>query len=289
MRRLAFLPVVVASVAVLAGCGGANAEKPASGADQSRVSHAGPQHVHGLGINPADGDLFIATHNGLWQAPTGRSKAERVGDVTADLMGFTVVGPDSFLASGHPSPQSDSPPQLGLQRSIDGGQSWQTVSLLGEADLHVLRAAERRIYGVDSGTGAFLTSSDAGESWEKRTPPAPVLDLAIHPDDSNRLIAATERGLFSSTDTGQTWRALRDDVTGLLAWPAEDTLYLADGSGQVARSANGGRTFKPAGSAASRPEAFAANARHELYAAVNGGQVLMSTDGGTSWRTRSTP
>jgi hypothetical protein len=31
----------------------------------------GPVHVHGLGINPADDALFIATHTGLYRVDEG--------------------------------------------------------------------------------------------------------------------------------------------------------------------------------------------------------------------------
>lgn len=280
--------LALAAAALLAGCGGSDKPAPSS-ADDSVVSDAGPQHVHGLGVNSADGALYIATHSGLWRAPEGETTARRVGDLRHDLMGFTVVGPDHFLASGHPDAREDLPPQLGLQRSSDRGRSWETVSLLGQADLHVLRAAGERIYGVDSGTGALLTSDDEGKSWDERTPPAPVFDLAVAPDNAERVVAATEGGLFASGDTGRTWRPLRDDIAGLLAWPAADALYLVDGNGQVSRSADGGREFERTGSVGAQPEAFAANGPRELYAAVHGGEVVMSTDGGAGWETRSTP
>lgn len=182
--------------------------------------------MHGLGINPADDALYIATHSGLWRAPAGQSKAKRVADIYHDLMGFTVTGPDRFLASGHPDARHDLPQQMGLQRSSNAGRSWQTLSLLAKADLHVLRAAGKRIYGVDSGTGAVLTSADGGRDWQQRTAPAAVFDLAMAPGAADRVVAATEQGLFASTDTGRTWRPLRDDTTGLLAWPARNVLYL---------------------------------------------------------------
>ncbi len=285
---LLLLALVAFAAAVVAGCGG-NDDASTSGAGDSVVSDAGPQHVHGLGVNPADGALYIATHSGLWRARDGETRARRVGDVQHDLMGFTVAGPNEFLASGHPDAQHDLPPQLGLQRSADAGRSWKTVSLLGQADLHVLRAAGQRLYGVDSGTGALLTSADRGRSWQQRTPPAPVFDLAVAPGHAERLVTATERGLYSSTDTGRTWRPLHDDIAGLLAWPTKDALYLVEANGGVSRSTDGGRQFRRVGEVGAQPEAFAANGARELYAAVHGGEVVMSDDGGQSWRTRSTP
>jgi hypothetical protein len=218
VRRFALALLVVAA-ALVAGCGSSGDQGSGRRGDEVLVVQAGHQHVHGLGVNAADGDLYIATHNGLWRARAGQIKAKRVGHVQHDLMGFTVVGPDRFLASGHPALHDDLPPQLGLQRSTNGGEDWDTVSLLGAADLHVLRAAGSRVYGVASGTGAFVTSANGGRSWQQRTPPAAVLDLAIAPGDPSRVVAATQTGLLASTDTGLIWRPLRRGLTGLLAWP----------------------------------------------------------------------
>jgi len=287
MKRLLVL-LTAAAALLVAGCGG---DDPTStgAADDGLVVDAGPEHIHGLGINPADGALYIATHRGLWRAPEGQSKAQPVGDTRHDLMGFTVAGPDRFLASGHPGVPGDLPPQLGLQRSTDAGRNWQPVSLLGRADLHVLRAAGPRIYGVDSATGVLLTSADGGRSWDQRTPPAAMFDAAIAPGRPARLVAATEQGLFSSADTARTWRLLRGDTAGLLAWPAKDALYVVGADGTIARSRDGGRRFARVGSVGAQPESFGAHGSRELYAAVHGGTVLVSTDGGKSWRTRSTP
>jgi len=163
------------------------------------------------------------------------------------------------------------------------------VSLLGEADLHVLRAAGARIYGVDATTGRFLTSADGGRAFEERSPPAGVFDLAIDPADADHVVVATERGLFASPDTGRRWRPLRGDLAGLLAWPSSERLYLVDGSGTVSRSSDAGREFERVGAVGSRPEAFAADGAGALYVAVHGGEVLASDDGGATWETRTAP
>ena len=286
MRRLSLAPALIAA-AVLAGCGGGQSAGPATG--ESLISDAGPQHVHGLGVNPADDALYIATHRGLWRASADERKARLVGDVYHDLMGFTIAGPDEFLSSGHPDARHDLPPRMGLQRSSDRGLSWKTVSLLGEADLHVLRSSADRLYGVDSGTGALITSGDGGGSWQQRSAPAAVFDVAIAPGAPGRVVAATEQGLFTSRDTGRTWRPLRDDMAGLLAWPSKEALYLVGGDGMVSRSPDGGRTFERVGEVGGQPEAFMADGSRELYAAIHGGRIVMSDDGGRAWRVRSAP
>ena len=87
-RVRALLAVGAATlVLVLAGCAGA-------GDEVSRGDDVGPEHVHGLGVNPADGALYIATHTGLFRMPRGSDDSERVGDRLQDTMGFAVAGPD---------------------------------------------------------------------------------------------------------------------------------------------------------------------------------------------------
>lgn len=305
-RALAAVTAVPLLAAVLlAGCSGSgsddqtagspSADSPPSvsttgknGPEAQVATISGADHVHGLGVNPADGAILIATHNGLWQVPPGASEAERVGDSRDDLMGFSVVGADSFLSSGHPGPDSDLPPLLGLQRSADGGSTWQSVSLLGEADLHVLRASGEQIYGVNSTTGSFLTSANGGESWETRQVPAPVIDLAIAPDDPLHLVASTDGGIYDSRDGGVNWHSLAADGPGLLTWPASDSLLMVDASGTVTASDDGGRGFSDAGSIGAAPEAFSSG-DDRLLASVDGGRVLISDDQGQTWTTAVEP
>lgn len=97
----------------------------------------GPIHVHGLGIDPADGSLFIASHTGRFRVGKDSRKAVRVEDRYQDTMGFSIVGPNRFLGSGHPDArEQELPPLLGLIESTDAGRTWQPISLLGEADFH---------------------------------------------------------------------------------------------------------------------------------------------------------
>ena len=264
----------------LVGCGGAPDRSPSG---TSGASDSGPLHVHGLGINPANGALVIATHTGLFRAMPGEQRARRVGDLYQDTMGFTVVGPDRFLGSGHPDARADLPPLLGLIRSEDGGSTWDPVSLLGEADFHVLRAAGRQVYGFDSTKARFLVSGDGGRSWDERVPPDPLFDLAIDPGHAERIVGSGEAGLFSSRDAGRRWRRLSRDRAGLLAWAG--ALYLIDARGRVQRSGDAGRSWTGVGDVGGQPAAFAASDR-ELLVALHDGTVKLSTDGGRSWSVR---
>jgi hypothetical protein len=252
----------------------------------------GPVHVHGLGVNPADGSLFIATHTGLYRTAEGESQATRVGESFQDTMGFTVVGPNRFLGSGHPDLRQDLPPLLGLIETTDAGVNWEPVSLLGEADFHVLRSAGARVYGYDVTNDRLLASADRGRTWEELERPGPMLDLAVHPRERNHLVTAAEGAmgpaLFASRDDGKSWRPVGQTI-GLLAWPAPDRLDTVTLNGEVLRSADGGASAERRGEIGGEPAAFVAEGPADLYVALHDGTFKRSVDGGLRWNIRSLP
>ena len=256
------------------------------------ITDAGPEHVHGLGINPKDGALFIATHTGLFRAGPREVRARRVADRFQDTMGFTVVGPDRFLGSGHPDGRERLPPFLGLIESRDAGRTWRAISLQGRADFHVLEAAGRTVYGFGSDfqtrTERLLVSEDGGRRWDERSAPGSLIALAIDPDDRGRLVASTDRSLIASGDGGRQWRRLRS-AAGLLAWPARGRLFHVDASGRLRASDDGGERWTAIGTVGGKPAALEAQTARELYVALHDGTVKRSRDGGRSWSIRSRP
>ena len=227
---------------------------------------------------------MIATHTGLLRAGPGERLAQRVGDSQQDTMGFTILGPDKFIGSGHPDERANLPPLLGLISSDDAGRSWTPVSLLGEADFHVLRASGRRVYGFDATRGRLMVSRDGGRAWKQRRPPAPLFDLAVDPVDADRIVVSSEAGIALSRDAGQTWRPLDASRAGLLAWQP-DGLTLIDGDGRVQRSTDLGGSWTEIGEIGGRPAALSAD-RGELLVALHTNLVKSSSDGGKSWRLR---
>jgi photosystem II stability/assembly factor-like uncharacterized protein len=284
VARTSSRALILALAAVNASCGGRD---DGSGTPPQTPAGNGADlaHIHGLGVR--DGNVYIATHYGLWVAPSGQLKARRFGDSRQDIMGFSLVAGRRFLGSGHPAPgDSGQPPNLGLIESRDGGRTWKNVSLLGEADFHVLEASGTQVYGVNSADGQLMASSDGGRAWDRRTPPAGVFGLAIDPREPEQIVASTEKGVFASLNAGRGWRPLRDDIGGLLAWPRPDALYLLDGEGGIQLSRNGGRDWKGTGNIGGQPAAFIANG-DELYAALHDGTVKVSTDRGRTWSLRA--
>jgi hypothetical protein len=83
LRRAAGL-CLGAGLLMLAGC--ASEDEPAADAALPEVTleeDPGLAHVHGLGVNPADDLLYVATHFGLWRVDD--DGAERVGNHYLDL------------------------------------------------------------------------------------------------------------------------------------------------------------------------------------------------------------
>jgi len=279
--------LLVSGLAFALARGGDGSEGGRSGADDP-----GPVHVHGLGINPADSSLLIATHTGTYRVGPNERKATRIGQSRQDTMAFTVAGPDHFLGSGHPDMEEaiarDLPPHLGLIESRNAGRAWRTVSLLGEADFHVLRFAEARVYGYDASNDRLLVSRDSGRTWREVRRPAPLLDLAVVPTDATRIVAAGEGGLYESEDAGRSWKPLGSRI-GLLAWPSQQRLYLIDAEGTVQQSANQGERWTVTGNIGGQPAAFLAQTDDELYVALHDGTIKQSRDGGQTWTVRSTP
>jgi len=281
--------LMLIAAALVSGCGGG--EDPAEPTfDGVAVEDPGPIHVHGLGINPRDGALFIATHTGLFRVPPGEEEAIRVADRYQDTMGFTVVGSDRFLGSGHPDTREDLPPYLGLIQSDDAGESWQPVSLVGDADFHVLEAQDDRVYGFgsdwESRKPQFLVSSDGGESWEERGFPEPLVSLAVHPSDAERIVASGASAVHVSRDGGRTWRRVSSSA-GFVAWRSPSELIMVGADGGVGASSDG-RSWQVVGDVGGRPAAFEAE-DEELYVALHDGTIKRSNDGGRSWSVRSRP
>jgi hypothetical protein len=267
--------IMLAAAAISAGCGSATEVKAQPGAG----------HIHGLGVNPADEALFVATHTGMFRLAKGADEPQRVGDRLQDTMGFTVVGPDHFLGSGHPDfyKDEDLPPLLGLVESRDAGRSWKPRSLLGEADFHVLRARGRYVVGYDVTKRRVLVSQNGGRAWRAQRLNDSLVDLVPDPANTSVLLATSPTQVLVSQDAGQHWRKVAD-ATGLLAWPRPRRLYLLAPDGGVWVSPDRGLRWHRRGSIGGRPAAFLARSRGDMYAALHTGAIKQSMDGGRSWR-----
>ncbi|MFD8564991.1 F510_1955 family glycosylhydrolase [Streptosporangium canum] len=263
-------------VLVLTACG--QAEHPAAqspgGADDPGIGH-----VHGLGIDPADGALYVAGHFGLFRVKSAES-AERVAGRIQDHMGFTVIGPRTFLASGHPGDPDAASPHLGLIRTTDAGVTWTTVSEEGAADFHALQQAGEVLYAYDSQTGRVRSSGDQGRTW-KQGAFMEVIDLAAGAGEPARVYATTPGGLHVSEDGGMAFAPVKGiPLLSHVDAPGEELLVGPDADGQIQISRDRGRTWSVAGRLPGPATVFTAVDAQRMLASLEDGTVLESRNGG---------
>ena len=233
-------------------------------------------HIHQVKV--VGNKVLVLTHEGLYEL-VGKNDMKLIGKDRIDVMGFTSLGKLLF-ASGHPAKGSKMPNPIGLVKSLDGGLTWKSVSLVGKVDFHFLEGAGTDLYGADSQTGKLMYSSDSGKTW-KDLGENTFTDIAVSPKMSGMAIAIkdselllTEQAfksttkikntlkitqiewrksglyglggssLYKSTNSGKTWTKLSTfkGVPGILS--ASDQMMLVTVGSDIYTSNNEGKSFK---------------------------------------------
>lgn len=198
--------------------------------DWDSETHFAGTHVECVDASPdAPGRVFCGTFgDGLHRSVDGGDAWERVGADTFDVGEFTSVAvsphdPDLVWAGTEPSE---------LYRSTDGGAAWEKrpgIQDLPSADewwfpprpeMHRIRCIEpdatdpdRLLMGVE--LGAFVLTEDAGETYTEDVPGArdDTHQMVVHPDDPDRLYAASGFGYAQTRDGGRSWERPEEGLT----------------------------------------------------------------------------
>jgi hypothetical protein len=247
----------------------------------------------------ADGAL-LTTNRGFFRIAGG--EATRLESVVDSPDGrspvgtFLVIGSrgesegEVLLGSGHPDEKRRLAPFLGLIRSRDGGESWESVSRYAIADLHVIHPVHGMLYAYDAVIPALLVSPDDGKTWvERSSPPGLAIDFVVDPSDPDRLLASNEDEIFRSTDRGESWGSIAGASMARLEWSEPDALHRADSDGIVYVSADAGGSWEPVGHIDGEPWKLVRGPDGALYAALSDGAIVRSSDGGGSWEEYFTP
>jgi hypothetical protein len=198
MRRIGVAAVTAAATLSvgLAGCTSPETEAPIV------VSH-----VHAVDFDLQSDTAYVATHDGILSVAADGS-VERIGQWAGDVMGMARFG-DTIYFSGHPAPDENLPPNIGMyELSVQSGE-FAPISLIGEVDFHSMTIAQSpdgmALAGIDSATGQVMVSRDGAETW---TSGLPIGARSLSWDaNAARLYATTEQGLLVSTDDGMTFTA----------------------------------------------------------------------------------
>ncbi len=166
-------------------------------------------HLHALLVSPADGSLWIGTHNGLYQSSDEGKTWQRVkipAELAAmDFMSFAQdpAEPKVLYVGTH---------NRGVLKTTDGGTTWAQVPAVGNADVHALAVDHfnptqpKRWYAWFVDKGLFRSLGDPDE-WKRQddgpaNPDVRVLQSVNIPTGMGGiwLYAGTADGLFRSPD-----------------------------------------------------------------------------------------
>lgn len=216
----------------------------------------------------------------------------------------------------------------GLLTTKNNGFSWHRVTLplpdgakpTGSVVLAPDTTQRGRLYLVrrtatESGSQQLMSflSLDSGITWRRQSAifiplagsnsaaePVP-LSLTVDPLQRQRLLLATDSGLWLSSDGGEIWRSAGTDlsgvsVRGVIFHPRKKGLWVAIGSGGVWRTASAGSSWEPIDNglpaASSIHQILSFPDRRGTLLALNGGflpeddmtqPLWRSEDGGASW------
>lgn len=264
-------------------------------------------HVRALVSHPREpGTLFLGNESGLYRSDNGADGWTRVhlpvGDV--QIWSILLVG-DVLLVGTCPSR---------LFRSGDGGRTWTEPSVRIQQGcpriIHTrvttlcAHAGDPKTFWAGVEIDGVFRSRDGGQTWHAVGKGLSSQDIhALAFVREGKLIATTNNDVNVSTDDGDTWTPLKlkeklplPYFRGLAQQAGKpDVLFLGNGdappgtTGLIARSLDGGATWKPAempGRANSTMWNFAVHPADPnlIYANSVNGQVYRSIDGGATWR-----
>jgi len=135
---------------------------------------------------------------------------------------------------------------MGLQRTTDGGQTWQCLLNADVAAIAVHPAMPEQIFALTS-DGTVQRSNNRGATWHAVLLPEAQHYAAklIAPYDPQHLYVTQGNVVLAGADAGATWSqygaAFAGEVTELVAAPGPDQLLFAAVEGRIYRTAVGAR------------------------------------------------
>lgn len=168
MKKISIMAGLLSVAVVVSGC---SSSKDANAEAKKIESGFKAEHLHGIAYGE-DQNIYIATHEGMLSTGNTGKNWEMKGAYDFDFMGFHVLSDGTMITSGHPGANSSLPNPLGIMISENNGEKWESKSLLGKVDFHILSSNfsnPKVIYGVnqmDSGKykSGIYKSTDKGDS-----------------------------------------------------------------------------------------------------------------------------
>ena len=178
-------------------------------------------HIHSVATDGQS--IYVASHHGLYVLKDNEWKL-RGEDF--DIMGLAFTD-GVFYASGHPGPLQNLPDPVGVLVSKDLGRTWDSLSLTGEVDFHLLEAAKGNFIGAAANLGAILKSTDGGINWAN-VPVPQFIDMTLNPEAENEILLATKDGLKLSKDFAKTFEKVGSVSNSTKVEWSQDYVYVSN-------------------------------------------------------------
>jgi uncharacterized repeat protein (TIGR01451 family) len=198
-----------------------------------------------LVIDSADSATIYAALNGVQKSVDGGITWTSIDSLTADisLLAFARVDADHEALYAADTKASD------IYVSTDGGANWDgagTAVVDSGIDVLLVDALDGNTVYLGSDSDGAWRTNDAGAHWTPLTGLAAtrVSGLVQDPSNASTVIAATDQGVFRSTDEGDTWTSTGADdvIESLTIDPRAPEILYGSGVG-VVRSLDGGATW----------------------------------------------
>lgn len=192
-----------------------------------------------------------------------------------------------FVTSLAMDPTNPNVVYAGGFKTINGGASWTPQDSGDGFSMAIDPTNPSVVYSGFLGVDKTIDGGVTWESASEGLGTAAVFSLAINPFNPNVVFAGTTGdGAFKSIDGAATWRPLKIDSTvyGLLVDPDDGNVVYAGTNGKgIYKSVDGGDSFNRIGSPYVHVVLSIVKSGNLLYAGTGGGGVSVSQDGGVTW------
>ena len=180
----------------------------------------------------------------------------------------------------------------GLEQSTDYGKTWRSLTksintVLNVSDIVVTSDNYIFISSYSFNSFSLLRTSDNGTTWTEL--PMNMLSISSIRKDSDDNIYICGESLQKSTDKGDTWQEIYNDVVYDVCFPNDSIMVIGTTgvfTGQILYSTNDGNYWQPTGYNSDINELYTNNSSVYAASSINNdgiSGVLKSFDGGLNW------
>ena len=279
--------------------------------ERARLNKYPENAVRGLAVPPREPNvLFAGTDSGVYRSENRGATWEGLGSETnsADTWALAIdpAEPDTIFAGTKPS---------AVFRSRDGGQRWDRLPIelaegcpavvIPRVTALAVDPQDHRTVWTGVEVDGVWRSLDGGDTWARVAgglDDPDIHGIAVSAGLPKTVLVTTPREIFSSTDTGESWRRLNvmqqfpHTYARAIAVKEDDpdVIFVGNGNtalptaGSIQRSGDGGKTWESLPLPSEPNSYFHSIATHpsdpnRIVACSIFGQLFHTEDGGDSW------